>query len=239
MRRFLAVFNLVNNMRFSFKNGSGLNGVSSQMGVGHRFGNLLHNGGRGSNHRGVVNHRGGSSMCNVRSSSIRSSNVRSGSIRSSNIRSGSGNHRGGSGLNFNRFNRFNSDRGSRGSIGVIGIRITVTTIVVIRVVVESVVTVVVAVVTISIIVVAIVISGFGLSLGFSLGVSFTLGQTGFLQSFDSATVGGDTIMRSEGAMGNSYTSGNTGNGGCRNCVGGSSVRVEGGNRGNRGGSHWN
>merc|ERR1739844_727452 len=84
---FLAVFKLVNNVGFSFENSSRLNGVGSQMSVGDRFGNLLHNGCRGSDHGGVVNHRGGSG----------------------NIRSviGSGNQRSSSSLNFN-LDRFSS-----------------------------------------------------------------------------------------------------------------------------------
>merc|ERR1739844_546745 len=201
---FLAVFKLVNNVGFSFENSSRLNGVGSQMSVGDRFGNLLHNGCRGSDHGGVVNHRGGS-----------------GHIGSGNIRSvtGSGNQRSRSSLNFNldRFSSLDSHRGSwGGNIGAVGIRITVSAVsVVVSPVVEPIVIVVVRVVTV--VIVSVVISSLCLSLclSFCLRVSLTFGQTSLLQGTDSASVSGNAIVRGEGTGSNGYTSG--GNSG--DCVG--------------------
>jgi hypothetical protein len=200
---FLAVFKLVNNVGFSFENSSRLNGVGSQMSVGDRFGNLLHNGCRGSDHGGVVNHRGGSG------------HIGSGNIRSV---SGSGNQRSRSSLNFNldRFSSLDSHRGSwGGNIGVVGIRITVSAVsVVVSPVVEPIVIVVVRVVTVvSVVIVSVVISS--LCLSFCLRVSLTFGQTSLLQGTDSASVSGNAIVRGEGTGSNGYTSG----GSSGDCVG--------------------
>merc|ERR1712217_263381 len=177
---FFAVFKLINN-GFSFKNGGGLDGVSSQMSIGDCFGNTFHNRGGGSNHGG-----------------------RGGNVGSSNIGSRSS-------LNFNfyGFSSFDSYRGSGSNIWVVGIGISITSIVVVRVVIEPIVIVVVGVVTISTIVVSKVVSSlcFGLSFSLSLGVSFTFGQTGFLQGTDSATVRGNAISGGEGTGSNGYTSG--------------------------------
>merc|ERR1712217_652416 len=169
---FFAVFKLINN-GFSFKNGGGLDGVSSQMSIGDCFGNTFHNRGGGSNHGG-----------------------RGGNVGSSNIGSRSS-------LNFNfyGFSSFDSYRGSGSNIWVVGIGISITSIVVVRGVIEPIVIVVVGVVTISTIVVSKVVS----SLCF--GVSFTFGQTGFLQGTDSATVRGNAISGGEGTGSNGYTSG--------------------------------
>merc|ERR1711997_1424115 len=84
---------------------------------------------------------------------------------------------------------------------------SVGTIVVAIVVVESIVVVVVRIVAVAIVVVvSVVISSLGFGLCFGLGVSFTLSQTGLFQSTDSATIRSDTIIRSERASSNSYTS---------------------------------
>ena len=139
-------------MRFSFKDGSGLDRVSTQMSVGHGFGNCFDNWDRGG-HRGVVIVGGGV------------------------IVRGSSDQRDGSSLDLNRFSSF--DRGSGGGniryIGVVsvGVVVVVAIIAIIAsiIVVEPIVSVVVRVVAIVVVgsVVSISLS-FGFSFGFSLGL---------------------------------------------------------------------
>merc|ERR1719291_802640 len=140
-----AVFNLVNEMRFSFKNGSGLDRMSTQMSVGHGFGNCFNNWGRGGHNRGVVIVGGGV------------------------IVRGSSDQRDGSSLNLIRFSSF--DRGSRGNIrniGVVSVGVVVVAIIASIVVIEPIVSVVVRVV-------AIVVVGSVVSISLSLGFGFSLG----------------------------------------------------------------
>ena len=95
-------------MRFSFKNGSGLDRMSTQMSVGHGFGNCFNNWGRGGHNRGVVIVGGGV------------------------IIRGSSDQRNGSSLDLIRFSSLyrGSGGGNIRNIGVIGIRMSVGTIVV-------------------------------------------------------------------------------------------------------------
>ena len=133
-------------MRFSFKDGSGLDRVSTQMSVGHGFGNCFDNWDRGG-HRGVVIVGGGV------------------------IVRGSSDQRDGSSLDLNRFSSF--DRGSGGGniryIGVVSVGVVVVvTIIASIVVVEPIVSVVVRVV-------AIVVVGSVVSISLSFGFGFSLG----------------------------------------------------------------
>ena len=133
-------------MRFSFKNGSGLDRVSTQMSVGHGFGNCFDNWDRGG-HRGVVIVGGGV------------------------IVRGSSDQRDGSSLDLNRFSSF--DRGSGGGniryIGVVSVGVVVVVAIIASIiVVEPIVSVVVRVV-------AIVVVGSVVSISLSFGFGFSLG----------------------------------------------------------------
>ena len=200
-------------MRFSFKDGSGLDRVSTQMSVGHGFGNCFDNWDRGG-HRGVVIIGGGV------------------------IVRGSSDQRDGSSLDLNRFSSF--DRGSGGGniryIGVVsvGVVVVVAIIAIIAsiIVVEPIVSVVVRVVAI-VVVGSVVSISLSLSFGFSLGlrVSRSFGQTGLLQSTDSATVGSDAIMRGKRATGKGDTGRKSSDGGGGNGIGGKNGACGGGGHG--------
>ena len=135
-------------MRFSFKDGSGLDRVSTQMSVGHGFGNCFDNWDRGG-HRGVVIIGGGV------------------------IVRGSSDQRDGSSLDLNRFSSF--DRGSGGGniryIGVVSVGVVVVVTIIASVIASIV--VIKPIVSVVVRVVAIVVVGSVVSI--SLGFSFSLG----------------------------------------------------------------
>jgi hypothetical protein len=184
------------------------------VGVGHGFGNCFNNWER-SGHRGVVIVGGGV------------------------IVRGSSDQRYRSRLDLNRFSSL--DRGSGGNIwniGVVSVGVVVVAIVASIVVVASIV-IVEPVVSVVVRVVAIVVVGsvvsisLSLSFGFSLGlrVSRSFGQTGLLQSTDSATVGSDAIMRGKRATGKGDTGRKSSDGGGGNGIGGKNGACGGGGHG--------